>query len=395
MTLLFETDQLAAQSTIAAIGGHVEVVDSVPALRRAVMDQTHDLVVIGPDEDLQTALELAASERVAQPALGVVLLRRRVDSAVLRDAMRSGVREVVKSDDLGQLAEACRTSLAISAQVHGLSGQVQGDRPVGQVVTVFSAKGGCGKTTVATNTSVALAAAGKRVCLVDLDLASGDVAIALQLYPSRTIADLVGLESAIDETVVRSLLTPHSSGVETIAAPINPGSAENVTAETVTELLRVLKQMYEVVVVDCPPSFTDHVLAAFDESDHYLLLATLDIPALKNLKLTLETLEALAYPRERRHVVLNRSDAKVGLEIADVEKTLQTHISLQVPSSRAVPAAINRGVPIVVDQPNHPVSNAIRHFATTTIAPVPVVAPVERGLRRFVSFRRAVSEVPA
>jgi pilus assembly protein CpaE len=130
----------------------------------------------------------------------------------------------------------------------------------------------------------------------------------------------------------------------------------------------VLRENFDYVVIDTPPAFDDQVLAAFDLSDAVVLLATLDIPALKNLKLTLETLDLLNYPRDRWKIVLNRSDSKVGLAISEVEKTLRTSITAQVPSSRDVPASINRGVPIMLDDPRHPVSLAIRGFAERDIA---------------------------
>jgi pilus assembly protein CpaE len=105
------------------------------------------------------------------------------------------------------------------------------------------------------------------------------------------------------------------------------------------------------------------VLAAFDASDQIALIATLDIPALKNLKLVIETLELLNYPRQKWRVVLNRADSRVGLALSEVEKTLRVPIFARIPSSRAVPAAANRGVPLVRDDPNHPVSIAVRLFA--------------------------------
>ena len=125
----------------------------------------------------------------------------------------------------------------------------------------------------------------------------------------------------------------------------------------------ILRQEFDYVVVDTPPAFDEQVLEALDQSDLIALIATLDIPALKNLKLTLETLEEINFPREKWAVVLNRSDSKVGLALNEVEKTLRVPISIQIPSSRDVPAAINRGVPIVYDNPKHPVSVAIRQFA--------------------------------
>jgi pilus assembly protein CpaE len=222
---------------------------------------------------------------------------------------------------------------------------------------------------VATNLAAALADGGRRqVCLVDLDLAFGDVAIALQLFPAHTIADAVPLAGSLDAQALSSLLTPHSPGLTTLVAPVEPGHAESIPATLVTAILELLKQNFDYVVVDTPPAFDDHVLAAFDQSDMVALMATLDIPALKNLKLTLETLELLNYPRERWRIVLNRSDSKVGLALSEVEKTLKVPISLQVPSSRDVPASINRGVPIVLDDPRHPVSQAIKAFAERQVA---------------------------
>jgi pilus assembly protein CpaE len=370
VAILFEPDPTAVELMRLAIGPGVEVVSGVVALRQRVADDTtHNLVVIGADVDLDAALQFAATMRVSRPSLGVLLVRRRLDTTVLTQALRAGVREVVAVDDLTALREACRRSEDLSQQFRGvaLADPDQATRVHGQVVTVFAAKGGCGKTTVATNLAAAVAAGGaRRVCLVDLDLAFGDIAIAMQLFPTRTISDAVGL-SRLDETAVRSLLTSHSSGVETLVAPTEPGAAESIPGTLVSELLTVLKTMFDVVVVDTPPAFTDHVLAAFDLSEHLILLATLDIPALKNLKLTLETLDMLGYSRERWHVLLNRADSKVGLSVQDVEKTLKTSISCELPSSRAVPASINRGVPIVVDDPGHPVSQALRRFADASL----------------------------
>lgn len=366
------------------------------AVRRLLADDPrHQLVVIGPAVDMGAVAEFAASVRVSRPSLGVVLVRRRLDTPVLRDAIRAGVREVVKFDDLTGLTQACEASRAVTRQMTGDAEQTEhgGDRALGTLVTVFSAKGGCGKTTTATNLAAAYARSGRRVCLVDLDLAFGDVAIALQLFPDRGVADLSAAAGSLDRKAVSSVVTTHSAGLDTVLAPVEPGAAESVTAEVVTELLRTLKTMYEVVVVDTPPAFTDQTMAAFDASDHIALVTTLDIPALKNLKLTLETLELLGYASERWHVVLNRADAKVGLAVEDVEKTLRTPLAARVPSSRAVPASINRGVTIVQDAPGHPVSTAFRAFADSLVSPAARTASATSrlGLR----LRRRPAQVPA
>ena len=145
--------------------------------------------------------------------------------------------------------------------------------------------------------AAALADKGRReVCLVDLDLAFGDVAIALQLFPAHTIADAVPLGEYADFGALQALLTPHSPGLTTLVAPVEPGSGEGIPASLVSRVLQVLRDHFDYVIVDTPPAFDDHVLSAFDLSDVVALIATLDIPALKNLKLTLETMDLLELP---------------------------------------------------------------------------------------------------
>lgn len=399
MSILLETDTWTAEALAPAISPDTRVVSDVVALRRAVADDPRqDLVVIGPDVDMQAASDFTNDMRISRPALGVVLIRRRLDTSTLKDALKAGVREVVKADDLSGLTHACHESREITKQLRGDAAPVESSTgtPLGRLVTVFSAKGGCGKTTLATNFAAAAAKRGQRVCLIDLDLAFGDVAIALQLFPERGVADLAGLPGGVDRKAVASIITAHSERFDTVLAPVEPGLADSISAALVTDLLQVLKAMYDVVVVDTPPAFTDQVLASFDASDHMALVTTLDIPALKNLKLTLETLELLGYARERWHVVLNRADSKVGLSIGDVQKTLQIPIVAQLPSSRAVPASVNRGVALVQESPSHPVSVAIRAFADRILADVAPqnapssAAPRKHGLR----LRRRAAHMP-
>ena len=130
-----------------------------------------------------------------------------------------------------------------------------------------------------------------------------------------------------------------------------------------SEMLRVARRSYDFVIIDTPPAFSEHVLAALDMCDILILLATLDIPAVKNLRLALDTLDQLGQPRDGRVVILNRSDSKVGLNTEDVVTAIKQPIAAMIPSSAHVPASVNRGVPIVLDAPKHPVSLALRSIA--------------------------------
>ena len=367
MTAIVEFDPIGAESIKSALGPEAAVLPGLDALHAHLdLNMFEDCVVLGPSVDQQDVFTLAEDMRVKRPSLGVVMLRRRIDTSVLADALRAGVREVVQERDIAGLATAVRRQRDIASRLreqieHGDGVEAKVRR--GRIVTVFSAKGGCGKTTLATNMAAAIADSGRgTVALVDLDLAFGDVAIALQLFPTHTIADAVTIGEDLDGPALNSLLTPHRSGLQALVAPLEPSTAETIDTKTVVRVLDLLAEEFDYVVVDTPPALDDHVLASFDRSDVVALLATLDIPALKNLKLTLETLDLIGFPRDRLKVVLNRSDSKVGLSLPEVEKTLRAPIVAQVPSSRDVPASTNRGVPIVTDDPKAPVSVAIRKF---------------------------------
>jgi pilus assembly protein CpaE len=388
MTILLESDPLSPAAIRTAVGDETAVVPDLAALRQLLVEQPdHAVVVVGPHVDLETALDLAATERVSRPHLSVVLVRQRVSTTVLKEALRAGVREVVKIEDVACLGQVCHDLQELGRQLRGTPAPAtprHGQAPA-QVITVFSAKGGCGKTTLATNLAAAMAKAGRSTCLVDLDLTFGDVAISLQLPPTHTIGDAVAI-GRLDESALHGLVTHHSEQLDALLAPVEPGVAESVSAAVVGELISVLKQMYDVVVIDTPAAFSDQALAAFDATDEFLLVATLDVPAIKNLKLTLEMLQLLNYPRERWHIVLNRADAKVGLSVDDVQKMLNLPIAVQIPSSRAVPASINRGVPLVLDAPGHAVSDAVRKLAKRLEPTHAEDKPAARGGRR--AFRR-------
>jgi pilus assembly protein CpaE len=372
MTAIVDANTAAAEMLQAALGPETTVLTSLEALRHHLnANPGDDVVVLSSAVDLYSALALAESLRVTRPSLGVILVRRRVDTSVLQDALRAGVREVVDERDLHAVTAAVRRARALGRAMREQSnGGAEDGRRHGRIVTVFSAKGGCGKTTLATNLGVALADRGNRdVCIVDLDLAFGDVAVALGLRPVRTIADAVPLADTIDGPTLASLLTAHSPGVKMLAAPLEPGLAESVPTDLVSRVLLLLREQFDYVVVDTPPAFTDHVLAIFDQTDVLALIATLDIPALKNLNLTLHTLQLLNYPRERWRVVINRSDSKVGLLLSEVEDSLRFPLAGRIPSSRDVPTSINRGKPIVLENAKHPVSASIFTFADRHVAP--------------------------
>ena len=356
------------------------------AVRMLENDPRETLVVIGPEIPAHDALSFASNLRLTRPAVGVVLARERVDIAFMTLALQAGVREVVPMGDIAALNAACWRSREVSrrmAVATPVAAEDGGPARDGRIVTVFAAKGGCGKTTLAINLGVALARdAGHRVCIVDLDLEFGDVAISVQLDPARTVVNALPMAGHVDTAGAASLLTHYVSGLKMLLAPVTPGDAEKVSPALVGELLTVLRGMFDYVVVDTPAQFSEHVLIAMDASAHHVLLTTPDVPALKNLRVTLDTLDLLSYPRDIRSIVVNRADSKVGLSLEDVERVVRCPIAAHVPSSRAVPVSINKGTPITISAPGHPVSQAIARFARQRLAADAAREPAPRSGRR-------------
>lgn len=238
----------------------------------------------------------------------------------------------------------------------------------GRVYSIFSTKGGCGRTTVATNLAFALHDGGRRrVCLLDLDLGFGDVASTLRLPTGRTLAAAL---TAGPRTA--KLNTPIRPGLDAILAPVVPGDAERITAELVLAVLDRLVAEYDAVVVDLPARFTGPVLAALDRSDRHILITTPERPALLNLRRTLDAMDLLRYPMSCRAIVFNRSDSRVGITVADVERILRASVAVHIPSSRDVPSSINRGMPLVAAAAEHPVSVAVRQLAELSLRSPPL-----------------------
>lgn len=362
MAIFLDTSRGESESIAFAIGGDVTRVATVHLMSRALEDDPEEiLAVIGPDADLGGVLSMVHEFRLQRPLIGFILMRRRIDVSIMSQALQAGVREVVQAEDLQALSQACRRSREVSARQARKA--VVNDTGLANVVTVFSSKGGCGKTMIATNLAVELVKSHKkRVCLVDL-VQVGDVGIALQLENTHNIADAIPMEGKLDATGVQSIVTPHSSGLHCLLAPPDPTVAERVSGRLVGELLTAMRPMYDYIIIDSPSVFTDAVLAALDVTDTFVLVTTPDVAALKNLRMTLDTFDELGYPRTAWQVVLNRGNSDVGLSMNDVEEALGAPVAFIVPSSAAVSKAGNRGVAIIEDDPGHPVSVAIAKIA--------------------------------
>ena len=326
--------------------------------------------IFGPSLSDRDALALAGALQQGTPDVSVLLIRRQESGELIRQALNVGIKGVLSSaSDETAVRAAAGRALEIARTLRGRLGNGSAPtdpgegRSPGRIVTVFSSKGGCGKTFLSTNLAVALSRNGAEVALVDLDLHFGDVAIMLHLFPSHTIYD-AAQSPGQDALTLKSFLTRHDpSGIWTLVAPTEPTVADTINPGAIGGILKLLRTAFDYVVIDTPPAFSEPVLGAFDESDWLVMLATLDVPSIKNLKLTLQTMELLHFPTNRIRVVVNRADSKVGLRLPDVEKLLSSSVDATIPSSRSVPLSVNKGSPIMLEEPKGPVAESIRRVA--------------------------------
>jgi pilus assembly protein CpaE len=368
-------------------GEGVAVCGSVAELVERLRPGQPTVVVFGPG--LAGAEDLAEIEKFtrARPEVGTVLVATELSTGLLQQALRSGVRDVVGFPAEAQLLQ--ESVARVGAMVVGPSGPVvAGPGPErGRVITVSSTKGGSGKSVVATNLAALLAKRSSRpVVLLDADLQFGDVAVLLRLNATHTIVEAVTSMDRLDAQLLQSLLVRHErSGMYVLPAPLEPSFAERVTGADVVRIVEVLREFCAYIVVDTPAQYNDVVLALIEHSDDVVLVAGMDIPNIKNVKLGLQTLKLLSVPESKLHLLLNRANSKVKLDVAEVEKTLGLTAEALIPSDIIVPQTVNKGVPLVLDAPRSDVSRAFERLADL-FSSATADAPIGKPKGRFGRF---------
>jgi pilus assembly protein CpaE len=391
-------------SKLLGFEGDIDVIGAAASGTEALQlakSLTPDVVLMDinmPDMDGIATTELLARE---VPTASIIMMSVQGESDYLRRSMLAGAREfLVKPFSSDELTASIRqvfsrerekmTRMAVAAAEAGGGTRTATGLPSGepgQVVAVFSPKGGVGRTTVAVNLAVAAATElGKKVVLVDGSFQFGDVGVLLNLNPkNKSIADLVPeLEQAGHEVEsIDTFVINHSAGIRVLLAPPSPEMAELITPAGVKRVIEALRLTHELVVVDCTAFFNDTTLAILDSADTILTMLSLEITSIKNMRLFLEVADQLGYEGGKVRLILNRADSALGIRVTDVEHSIGRKVDETIVSDgRSVVYALNRGVPFFLSNREAQVSQDILRLARSVVGERAQVAPVTEDSRK-------------
>ena len=333
------------------------------SILRQVDEKGTGVVALGPLSDVTSMLSAAAVLDQTRPDVGVVLIAGRED-VNWEHVLRAGIRDLVAPDASdADVVEAFEHAVEVARRRRE---QLNGGRTesAARIITVVSPKGGSGKTALSTNLGMALAEEHpNQIALVDLDLQFGDLECAFGVTPEETLLGAASANGSLDAMALKAFLTPHPDGCYILCAPASPAEGEMVPAAQIGRILTLLAQEFPYVLVDTSAGLSEHTLAALEVSTDVIFLCAMDVSSVRSLEKEMHALEQLGLTRHRRHFVVNRADARVGMDTSDVEAAVGLPIDVAIPSSRSVPLSMNQGVPLLASDSRSPVARQFRELA--------------------------------
>lgn len=354
--------------------GRLPVARSIEEASSTVESGELRMLLLGPSFSNDESMESIRTLHNQDPSLILMLVAESVTADLLRSAMRAGVSDVLEAPLDEPMIEAAieQFSHDVLKRKSTVKDMAPTERESGQIITVTSAKGGSGKTVMATNVALLLnRLPDKKVVLVDADLQFGDVCLLLQIEPRFTMVNAAHELHHLDPEMLDSLLTEHPTGLRVLAAPLEPAFADDITTAGLMQMLDVLQETYDFVVVDTASMLDELILSLIEKADDVLMIVDMDLPSLKNAKLALETLRLLKFSTSNVKLVMNRSNAKNKLNNKEIEAALKMEIAAAVPSDASVPNSVNEGRPVVETDPKGKVAKGFESVASLVAGKIP------------------------
>lgn len=328
------------------------------------IEQVHDEVVrlkpsaaiISLGANTEATIKLIQRLTEECSATAVISVARETSADLILQSLRAGAREFLRlpisADELrmvfGRVQEFCEK-------------QTTAQKKIGQMTAVFSSKGGCGTSFIATNLAACMS---MRTALVDLNLEAGDLPLFLGLDPRRSLADLIAHRGVFDKELLSAYVTPYSANLHLLSAPKEVDAIDKIKPEHIFEVLRQLRECYDHVVLDPQHTFDAVTLAALDQSDKIVLVLTLDLPAIRSAKRALQIFDRVGYPRTKTMVIVNRWSKQVDLDLHEVEEFLGEPVFGSLPSDyQTVVNSVNLGTPLVESNSSSKIALEVKRVA--------------------------------
>jgi pilus assembly protein CpaE len=352
---------------IKDLGNHAEVggvATDFEAGYELIHKKKPKVVIMEVGKDVDLSLERMDTILKRFPQVSIFATSEDKSSDTILRVMRAGADEYI----LRPISEA---DLDSALQKHGrlwITKPVP-EEEVGSVITVFSPKGGVGVTTVAINLATQIHATTKKsTLLVDLDLDSGDASTFFNLKPSYTISDVTANMSRLDRSFLKGVVTRHESGVHVLAEPQRVEDATSILSEDIRKIMRLLKTMFEYIVVDTESATDNRTMSALEMSDYILITFVMSLPGIKNMQRYLRFLEGKGFAKDKIKLVVSRYLKKGDIRLDDAEKALNHSIFWSIPNDYdAAMSCLNKGLPLSMCQPKSKLNISIKDLATTMV----------------------------
>jgi len=358
-------------STLLSFEKGIEVIGEAGNGSEAVFvvkEAKPDIVLMDINMPVIDGIKATEEISLTVPESTVIIMSVQGESEYIKRAMSAGARAYITKPFSGdELVKTIKDTFERENRRRDIKPvRAQNNEAVeSKIVTVFSTKGGVGKTTIASNLAVSLARkTKKKVALLDFDLQFGDIAIMLNVSAKNTISDLINDIHQLDSENIDDYLVTHFSGVRILPAPLKPEYAEYITSSHVERILKALRANYHYIIIDTSAGFHETVLTSLDMSDRILFVSTLDLPTIKNIKAGLDVMETLNYPKDKISIILNKATEQYGIKFKDFEETLKYPIRFYIPEdSQTVITSANKGFPFVMTRMETKVARAINNIS--------------------------------
>ncbi len=384
----FEVKQLVKQAQLGFAG---EAGFGTEAVSLA-SEVTPDVIFCGMSSSPERSLRTIEALLDVLPETPIIAYARKEAVEVVRQSMLAGARDfLIVPATVERLIESIQSVLESEERKRlRLSGQSKGLGPKGLVVTVFGAKGGVGKTTVATNLGVALAAnLGQSVVLIDADNSFGDVADMLELPSDLSIVDVVRDLETLERGNVDEVLQKHDSGLRVLPAPHDALKWRDVTPDGVRAIIHLLASRFDIVLIDTAAILSDLSLAVLEEASIVLWVTSTDYSSINNSLSGFESLRQISYPDGRIRLVLNVTSSEDGIRPAKIEEVLKREFFWTIPYDNRVRVGSQIGKPAILDSPNSPGSKSLLQLAQAVTGSGPTPGgPSTKKKERSWPFRR-------